>query len=379
MNLRTLAAAVLVATSLSGCFMSSSKKGPQPSPLPAFNAAGAVRELWRGDAGSIEESMLRPALAGGSVYAAGRRGTLVRHDATGRELWRVRSVPRLMGGVGVDGRTVAVTSSDGVLQAFDADKGSALWNVDIGGEAVASPVVAGDLVVVRIGDATLAAYDVKDGTRRWIYQRAQAPLALRNHSGLLVAGDLVIAGFPGGKLVAVSLAGGVQRWEGTVAQPKGATELERMADVVGVPVLRGELVCVASFQGRVACLDRASGAMRWNRDFSSSVGLDADATGLYVTDASDNVYALDPSSGATFWKQDKLQYRRLGAPVIVGKSLVVADREGYLHVLSRQDGHFIARIRADSSGVDAPLLALPNNGVAVQARDGSLYGFAVPQ
>lgn len=378
MNLRILAA-LLVASSLSGCFMWSSSKGPQPSPLPAFKADGAVRELWHGGVGSIEDSMLRPALSGGSVYAASRRGSVARYDATGRELWRARGVANLTGGVGSDGRTLAVTSSDGVLQAFDADKGTALWNVDIGGEAVASPVVAGDLVIVRVGDSTLSAYDAKDGKRRWIYQRAQAPLALRSHSGLLVAGDLVVAGFPGGKLVAVSLGGGVQRWEGTVAQPKGSNELERMADVVGSPMQRGDMICVASFQGRVACLDQASGALRWSRDFSSSVGLDVDATGLYVTDATDTVYALDASSGATFWKQDKLQYRRLGAPVIVGKSLVVADREGYVHVLSRQDGHFIARVRADRSGVDAPLLALPNNGVAVQARDGSLYALAVPQ
>lgn len=370
---------LVLASSLSGCFLWSSSKGPQPSPLPVFQAAGELRMLWHGGVGSMEESMLRPALAGGSVYAAGRSGTLARFDAAGRELWRVKTVPRLSGGVGSDGSVVAVASSDGELLAFDAAKGSLRWKVKVDGEALASPLVTGNLIVLRVGDSLLAAYDVADGKRLWVYQRAPAPLALRNYSGLLRVGEQLIAGFPGGKLVAISLNGGVQRWEATIAQPKGANELERMADVVGDPMLLGDSVCVAAFQGRVACVDRDSGVVRWTRDFSSAVGVDAEATGLYVTDATDVVYALDASTGATQWKQDKLQYRKLGRPVAIGGSLVAADAEGYVHVLSRQDGRFVARGRVDRSGISAPLLALPNNSVAVLARDGSLYALAVPQ
>jgi outer membrane protein assembly factor BamB len=378
MKIRALAVLVL-ASSLGGCFLWSSNKGPQPSPLPVFQQAGALREQWHSGLGSIEESMLRPVLAGGSVYAASRNGNLARFDATGRELWRVKSAAHLSGGVGSDGSSVVVASSDGELLAHDADKGSLRWRVAIDGEVLASPLVVGDLVIVRVGDNFLAAYGIADGKRRWIYQRAQSPLALRNYAGLLVAGDLLVAGFPGGKLVAVSLSGGVQRWESAIAQPKGSNELERMTDVVGTPVLRGDAICVAAFQGRVACVDRDSGVMRWSRDFSSVAGIDADAGTLYVTDSSDAIYSLDATNGSTNWKQDKLLYRKLGRPVIVGNSLVVADEEGYVHVLSRQDGHFVSRLRADSSGISAPLLPLPNNALAVQARDGSLYAFAVPQ
>jgi outer membrane protein assembly factor BamB len=378
MKLRVLAVLAL-ASSLSGCFLWSSSKGPQPSPLPVFQPTGSLKALWHGGVGSTEASMLRPALAGGSVYAAGRSGNLARFDAAGRELWRVKSGPRLSGGVGSDSALVVVASSDGELWAHDADKGTLRWKVPVEGEVLASPLVVGDLVVVRVGDNLLAAYGAADGKRRWIYQRAQSPLALRNHAGLLQVGELLIAGFPGGKLVAVSLNGGVQRWEATITQPKGSNELERMSDVVGTPVLRGDMVCVAAFQGRVACVDKDSGVVRWTRDFSAAVGVDADAKTLYVTEASDAVYSLDASSGSTNWKQDKLLYRKLGQPVIVGNSLVVADAEGYVHVLSRQDGHFIARLRVDSSGVSAPLAALPNNAVAVQANDGSLYALAIPQ
>lgn len=378
MKLRAFVVLAL-ASSLSGCFMWSSEKGPQPSPLPVFQQTGSLREVWHASLGNIDQTMLRPALAGGSVYAAGRDGKLARFDASGHEVWRVKTAKRLSGGVGSDGSLVAVTSSDGELLAHDADKGKLRWKVQTNGEVLTAPLVVNDLVVVRVGDNLLAAYDAADGKRRWVYQRAQSPLALRNYAGLLLVGDVVVAGFPGGKLVAVSSKGGVQRWETTVAQPKGSNELERMTDIVGSPELRGDVICVASFQGKVACVDKDSGAVRWNRDFSATSGISADAKEIFVADATDAVFALDGSSGATAWKQDKLAYRKIGCPLVVGNSVAVADGEGYLHVLSRTDGHFIARVRVDSSGIHAPLLLLPNNMVAVQTTDGGIYVYAVPQ
>ena len=374
MNLRNILVPV-VACLLAAC----ASKGPEPSPLPDFKQSGQFKELWGHGLGSTEGSMLRPTLVGGSVYAASRSGELARYDATGRRLWRVWTDKNLSGGVGSDGTLVAVASSDGNLIVHDASTGKRVWSVPVGGEIVASPLVSADMVVVRIGDNVLAAYNVADGKRRWIYQRPQSPLTLRAYAGILQTNELVIAGFPGGKLVAVSAGGGVQRWEASIMQPKGSNELERMADVVGTPLLQGDSVCVVAYQGKVACVDRDSGGIRWTRDFSSATGIDADAKGVFVTDTTDVVYSLDMGTGSTNWKQDSLKYRKLGRPVIVGDAIVVSDAEGYVHVMSRQDGHFIARVRADSSGVLAPIQLLPNNSVALQSRDGDLYVYAVPQ
>lgn len=378
MKIRVLAALVL-SSSLSGCFLWSSDPGPKPSPLPVFKPSSELRVVWKSGMPELGESMLSPAFHGGSVYAAGRKGELSRFDASGRELWRVKTAPRLSGGVASNGSTVVVASSDGELLAYDAEKGALRWKVAIGGEMLATPLIADDLVVARIGDSQVAAYAISDGTRRWVYQRSQAPLALRSHSGLARAGDVVYAGFPGGKLLALSLAGGVQRWEAVIAQPKGSNEIERMADVVGEPLVRGDQVCVAAFQGRVACVDRSNGSLRWARDFSSAGGVAADAETLYFADNADTLYALDLSTGASKWKQDKLGRRGLSRPLIVGTRLIVADAQGYAHVLGAKEGDFVANLRVDSSGVRAPLQALPNEGFAVQAVDGDVYALTLRQ
>lgn len=376
MNLRTLAVLALV-SNLGGCFLWSSDPGPKPAPLPVFKPALEVKEQWHASLSEIGDSLLSPAFSGGSVYAAARKGQLARFDAAGRELWRVKTAPRLSGGVASDGDLVVVASSDGDLLAYSADKGELRWKVTVGGEVLATPLLADDLVVVRIGDNQLAAYAAADGKRRWIYQRAQAPLALRAPVGMTRSGDVLFAGFPGGKLVAISLAGGLQRWEAAIAQPKGANEIERMADVVGDPLVRGEQVCVAAFQGRVACVERSNGSLRWARDFSSATGVLADNASLYFADSADAVYALDLSSGASQWKQEKLSHRRLNRPVLVGDKLAVADAQGYVHVLEARTGEFLANRRVDSDGVRALMQALPNEGLAVQAVDGDLYALSL--
>ncbi|MDQ7990512.1 MAG: outer membrane protein assembly factor BamB [Candidatus Dactylopiibacterium sp.] len=365
--------ATALALALAACGSKNTKPEAKPAPLPAFKPTAELRVQWSAGLASLEESMLAPAFAGGSVYAADRKGDLARFDAAGRQVWKVRTLPRLSGGVATNGERVVVASSDGDLAAHDAADGKQVWKISVGGEVLAEPLLTGELAIVRIGDNKIVAYGLADGSRRWVYQRAQAPLALRSYGGLSQADGLVFAGFAGGKLVALTTAGGLQRWEATVAQPKGSNEIERLTDVVGKPVVQGDMVCVSSFQGRVACVERAGGSLRWARDFSSAAGLAADAGNVFLTDSADAVHALDASTGATVWKQDKLSLRRLGQPLIVGDTLVVADGMGYVHAMSRRDGGFVANYRVDSSGVRAPLQALPNQAFAVQAVDGDLY------
>jgi len=373
MKLSTLLVSAL-ACLLAAC----ASKGPKPSPLPDFKETGELRKVWDHGLDSIEGSMLRPILVGGSVYAAGR-DELARFDASGHRVWRVDTLDDLVGGVGSDGLLVVVSSGDGYLAAYDAANGKFRWKVYTGGEVLARPLVTSDLVIVRIGDNELAAYDVADGKRRWVYQRPASSLTLRSYNGLLLVDDQVFAGFPGGKLVAVNARSGVQVWETPITEPRGSNELERMSDVVGTPLLQGDTVCVVAYQGKLACVGRNNGGVRWTRDFSSAKGMDIDNRDVFITDTTGVVYALDVGTGATEWKQDKLKYRGVGRPVIVGDAIVVTDSEGYVHVLSRKNGSFVTRERVDSSGLLAPVQLLPNNQVALQARDGDLYVYTVPQ
>ncbi|MGC3961750.1 MAG: outer membrane protein assembly factor BamB [Rhodocyclaceae bacterium] len=378
--MRALRSAVLVAAvvpMLGGCFLwSKSDKAPKPTPLVAFQQSAELRTGWRNSVGDLEDTLLRPAVSGTSVFAAARNGNVVRID-NGQESWRIRAPSKLVSGVGSDGKVVVAGGITGELFAFGADKGDLLWRIPLAGELTSEPLVADGLVVVRVGDNQLLAYDVKDGKRRWVYQRAQAPLSLRTYTGLTRQGDSVLAGFPGGKLVALSAGSGFPRWEASVTQPKGSNELERMVDIVGNPALTGDSACVASFQGRVGCVVARSGVVQWTRDIPSVSGVSSDDRFVYVTDEAGAVYALDVRTGASAWKQDKLMYRGVGRPLAIGNQYVaVADSQGWVHVLDRSDGHFVARTQLDSSGVLAPLVKYADSFVA-QTKDGAVFMLSV--
>ena len=200
---------------------------------------------------------------------------------------------------------------------------------------------------------------------------------MRSAGSPVFADRYLFVGYPGGKLVALALQNGAPVWEGTVASPKGATELDRVADVVATPVVDGRQICAVAFQGRIACFDMGQGgAMVWSRDISSVSGLVMDGRYLFVTDDKGFVYGLDRLSGSSLWKQDKLKNRRLSAPIIRRGLVVVADGEGIVHFLSREDGSFAARQKTDGTPVRAPLQAL-GSAVLVQTTGGEIDAIEV--
>lgn len=345
----------------------------KPAPLTEFKSSVPVMTQWRASVGSAGDYVFAPALHNGSVYAAGHDGSIARIDAeSGNQMWRVTAGKKLSAGAGVGSGLVLVATRKGEVLAYDLD-GKALWESRVSSEVLSAPQAAEGMVVVRAADGQIFGLDARDGKRKWVYQRALPALAIRSHAGVVITRGGVFAGYAGGKLVALSLANGVLGWEASVAQPRGATELERIADVTSQPVVDGNTVCAVAYQGRVACFEINNGNLIWAREMSSVAGLSLDASSLYVSDVRGAVHALDKSSGASLWKQDKLANRRLSAPVRSGKQVAVADLEGYVHFLSREDGSFAARVATDGSAIAATPLSLQEQSLLLQTRNGGLF------
>ena len=184
------------------------------------------------------------------------------------------------------------------------------------------------------------------------------------------------AGFSGGKLAAISLADGTARWEATVALPKGSTELERVTDVSGTPVVFDKDVCAVSYQGRVVCFDAATGGARWGKEVSSDVGLAVDQRFVFTADEKGALSAFSREGGQSAWKNDKLANRRLSTPLSYGRAVAVGDYQGQIHFLAREDGAFIGRVSTDGSPIiSVPLLAGAN--LIFQTQSGTVTALAV--
>lgn len=374
---RRVALVALVGTALAGCGSFWPWSGPAkpriPDP-PVASSTVAARLAWSQRVGPSQDGFA-PAFAAGSAYAASSQGTVASVDAaTGAMRWQVDLGVRLSAGVGSDGNVVVVATRTGMLVALDA-QGARKWSVPLGAEAVTVPAVGLGTVIVRSSDNRVQAFDSDTGKRRWSFQRQTPPLVLRQTASIAIAPGTAYVGFPGGRLVAMSLENGALRWEATVAQPRGATEIERIADVVGSPLLSGREVCAVSYQGRLSCYDAPSGRTLWARDLSSARGLDLDARLVIAADDGDRVHAYT-RTGSSVWTQDKLARRGVSAPLSLGEVVVVGDYQGYVYLLSRDDGAIAGRFATDGSAVVAAPVAAGRVAV-VQTRGGTLAGVAL--
>ncbi|MCL4168575.1 UNVERIFIED_CONTAM: hypothetical protein GTU68_046383, partial [Idotea baltica] len=232
-------------------------------------------------------------------------------------------------------------------------------------------------VIVRSGDNHIYGLDAADGTRKWVYERKVPALSLRSSAGVVVDGGAVYAGFSGGKMAAIRADNGKLLWESTIAIPKGVTEIERIADITSLPVVAGPVVYAVAYQGRVAAVDRVNGKVLWNREISSYTGMHYSDEKLYLSHALGSIYALDSSTGRTFWRQGDLLNRRLTSPVVINNRMVVGDLEGYVHFLDIVDGKFTSRIKVDSQAVMSIITGQTATQVIVATRDGGLYSLGL--
>lgn len=324
-------------------------KSDKPGPLPEFQAKATPQITWQAAIGKATTAFA-PAITADAVYAAASDGTLTRLDLrTGQSTWRINAGKGLSTGPGADAKLVAVGTDKGEVLAFDSN-GKPLWQARSSSEVMAPPLVADAVVAVSSGDGRIYGLAAADGKTKWVHQRVNPPLTVRNAAGGVLSRGGLFTGTPGGKLVALDMATGSVGWEGSVATPKGATELERIADVTSLPVVEERQACAVAFQGRIACFDLTRGVLQWSRDISSLSGMVADNRYLYVTDDRGSVHALDKTTGASVWKQDKLAKRRPGGPQLVGDYLGVVDAEGYLHLLDRSEGTLAGRLATDGTG-----------------------------
>lgn len=372
--------AAALAVLLGGCaqlpWLGGERDPTPPTPLDKKMTQRAVPQvLWRTRIGKgTDERQLRllPAVAGGRLYAADARGVVAAlSPGDGRIIWERKTDFPFSGGPDVQGDTLVLGSTDGDLVALSTRDGAQRWRAQLDSEVVSVPRIIGDLVLVHTVDDTLYAFDRADGRERWRYSFPAPVLTLHGTSSPVATAEGAIIGVSGGRLVHVELERGLPLWEVIITPPRGRSELERIADVDAEPVVVGDTAYVATYNGDLAAVDIPSGDVLWRRELSAHAGLSADATALYITDSDDNLWAASPADGAGLWRQEGLRHRRVTAPALLGDDLVVADLDGYVHLLSRRDGALLGFERVAKARIGhRPVVA---GGVAyVYANDGTV-------
>ncbi len=321
---------------------------------------------------------IEPLLLKDRIVTAGRNGTLNVYDLEdGDELAEIKLDIPLSGGVGGTEDVWLVGSRNGELIAVSASSNEILWRTPVPSEILARPVVYNNsMVLVRTADGQILGVDIKTGKINWNYSKTIPALTLRGSSPPILSRNHFYTGLESGRLIAMSPIDGEVAWDVALTVPEGRSEIQRLVDIDGRSELYGRILYASSYHGRIAALDVTRGQFLWARSFSSNTGVSVGTDAVYSTDDRSHVWALDRNNGATLWKQDKLQARSVTRPVIYKDFLVVGDFEGYLHVLSRFDGGFVARERVDAYGILVPPI-VDGDRVLVLSRDGGLSAYTI--
>jgi outer membrane protein assembly factor BamB len=370
--------AIALVASLAGCSMMpnifAGGEKPKPAELPPNAALIPVRPAWNTRVGEVNLP-LSVTVSGGTVAVASSDGTVAVLDgATGRDIWRASAGAPLAAGVGSDGKLVAVVSRANELVALAGGKPA--WRQKMPAVSYTAPFVAGGRVFTLTADRAVTAFDGQTGYKLWTQQRAGEPLVLKHAGVMLAVGDTLVVGLSG-RMVGLNPLNGSVRWEAPLATPRGINDVERLVDLVGGTSRVGDTVCARAFQASVGCVNAARGAVLWTKAANGSEGVHGDDALVFGTEADGKVLAWRRDTGDRVWVTDRLLHRGLTAPLALGRSVVVGDSFGLVHLLSREDGALLNRLNTDGSPVvAAPVLA--GNTLIVVTRNGGVYGF-VPE
>ncbi|MEN9420135.1 MAG: hypothetical protein RI988_3756 [Pseudomonadota bacterium] len=361
------AAAVVLVAGLAGC----ASDRPKPTPLQEFTPKLAARQAWKAQVDRVSFP-LTPTVREGRVHVASDTGAVQAIDVvTGQVAWEARLNVRIAAGVGSDGRRAAVVTQDNQLVVLE--NGRVGWRARLPARVLTPPLVAGERVFVVAVNRVVQAFDAESGQLLWTFDRPGDALTLGQPGVLTAFKDTLVVG-QGARMTGLDPLRGSVRWEAALANPRGANEVERLADLVGPPVRVGNLLCTRAFQAGVGCADADRGTPMWTRNIGGWQPVGGDDQVLVAGDASDRLSAWRLLNGESLWSSERLLHRQLGGVTVTGRVAVVGDASGYVHFLDKSTGEPMLRLATDGTAVvGAPALA--GTTLVVVTRAGGIFGF----
>ena len=306
-----------------------------------------IKQNWQVSLGGDAEErfiQLQPHVFDDKIAFAQTGGKVAVYELnSGRAVVSGSVVGPVSAGVGGNAKYLVTGTHDGVVTAINSKDGTQAWSTNVASEVVSVAHADNDLAILRTNDNRILGLAISTGEKFWAVTQTPPALTLRGASVPIVRDGVIYAGMDNGKVIAISTENGNVIWEARVSVPSGRSELERLVDIDGQIAADDNFIYAASYHGRVVSISRENGRIRWARDMASVSGVSIDNALVYVTDKDDNVWALEKETGVSSWKQDKLLYRQLSAPVVQDKAVLVGDSQGFIHALSKQDGRIIGR------------------------------------
>lgn len=298
-------------------------------------------------------------------------------------------------------------SNDGALYAVRAATGALVYRFDTGAEVSRKPVRVGETLVFANAADYLFAIDRRTGRSLWSVKRTPAlGMEISGHAGPAYdpKTGLVYMAYSDGHVSAYDVRDGAEKWtpvDLSAEAEQSSGEAPRYFDVDTTPVVdehaQGQVVYVASYAGGVYALDATTGARVWSNDKVTGVtdltlfhepahapsphGPDKDGPRvpekkiLLASSASSGFMGLDPATGRILWR-NKVPEGGVTAPAPVAGAVLVGTSRYGLFLLSPRNGKVIDGVDLGTGISQTP--AAYGGRAYVMTNAGTLLGVGVP-
>ena len=282
------------------------------------------------------------------IVTASRGGEVTGFDSTGQRLWSMNVGNQITGGVALDplSQTAIVSTRNGLVMAFDSATGAKRWEHQLSGSVLTPALISNNRVVLSANDGFLHGLSLQTGQSIWQFatqvpaisvRGSAAPTLLDDKTALLATAD--------GRLHAITTDSGLPQWSRRVGVGTGSSEVERMSDVDGMPIVDNNQLYAISYSGQLLGIDLASRQVMFVNEIASLKALAVNNKQVIATSLEGKVVAYDRINGNVLWESEALAYRDLTNPVMIGNYIAVGDLEGVVHLFNPATGDIISRVQ----------------------------------
>lgn len=372
-NKLKLPLAIAIASALLVGCSSNKVKEAKPNPLPKITQEQSLSLVFSQSVSSTkaaEALRLQLDTDNGVIFAIDPDGQVSAYKGKER-LWKSKITKQeLTAGVEAGEGIVVIGNRKGQLFGLDQATGEQKWTAKLSGAILSPSLIQSGRVITIANDGTVFAHDTVTGQQVWAYKLPNVQFSLRGQPAPVRLDDrTVLIGSANAYVYALDIISGVPRFQRRVAISDGRSDIQRLIDVVGDPVVAGQFLVTTSFQGQVTVTDLASQRVVWSEDASSTNSAEVAEEKVFVTTTDGKLNAYSLATGELVWQNEELLNRQLSNPVMLGQNLVVGDLDGVLHLINPASGKLIGR--AKTSG-EVRSLRVIDNQLYVATRKGAL-------
>ena len=313
------------------------------------------------------------------MVVAGRGGDLSGFDNKGQRLWSFNVGEEITGGVALDAfsQTAIVSTRSGQIIAVDSLTGAKRWQKQLSGSVLTPALITSNRVILSANNGFLHGLSLQTGQSVWQFATTVPTISIRGAAQPTLLDDkTALVATADGRLHAITLDSGLPKWSRRIGVGTGSSEVERMSDVDGTPIIDNNQLFAISYSGQLLGIDLATRDIMFVNELASLKSLAVNNQQVIATSLEGKVVAYNRSNGEQLWESDELAYRQLTNPVMIGNYIAVGDLDGIVHLFNPATGAIVSRVETKG---ELSNLQVVGNRLMTQSKAGQVAVWQLPR